>query len=198
MNVGKKTAVLIVDLQNSLTREGGANYYPTAGEMMLHVCTQLKKLRDEGAQLVYIWTKEGESSGLSCRAHLYNPELSGRLMPISDEHWMELDDRLPIDLEQDLILRKFTYSAFWGTPLLKILEQKGIENVLVCGIKTNVCCRQTILDSASHGFRTYMLRDMTSTNDEEIKTYHLEEIDKYFAKVLDSDEAIRRLHDGEF
>lgn len=198
MNVSKKTAVLIVDLQNSLTREGGSNYYPTAAEMMPRVCTQLAKMRETGAQLVYIWTKAGASSGLTCRAHYYNPELSGRLMPESDEKAMELDDRLPIDPEQDIILRKFTYSAFWGTPLLRLLEQRGIENVLICGIKTNVCCRQTMLDAVSHGFRTYMLRDMTSTNNEEIKAYHLAEMDKYFAKVLDSDEAIRRLNAGEF
>ncbi len=198
MNVSKKTAVLVVDLQNSLTREGGSNYYPTAAEMMPRVCTQLAKMREAGAQLVYIWTKAGASSGLTCRAHYYNPELSGRLMPVSDESAMELDDRLPIDPAQDIILRKFTYSAFWGTPLLELLEQRGIENVLVCGIKTNVCCRQTMIDAVSHGFRTYMLRDMTSTNNEKIKAYHLVEMDKYFAKVLDSDEAIRRLNAGEF
>ena len=119
-------------------------------------------------------------------------------MPLSDEHWMELDDRLPIDPTQDIILRKFTYSAFWGTPLLELLEQKGIENVLVCGIKTNVCCRQTMIDSVAHGFKTFMIRDMTSTNNEEIKAYHLAEMDKYFAKVLDSDEVIRRLETGVF
>lgn len=198
MNVSKKTAVVVVDLQKSLTREGGSNYYPTATEMMPRVCTQLAKMRELGAQLIYIWTKAGASSGLTCRAHYYNPELAGRLMPLSDESWMELDDDLPIDPEQDLIIRKFTYSAFWGTPLLKYLEQLGVENVLVCGIKTNVCCRQTMIDSVSHGFKTFMIRDMTSTNNDEIKAFHLAEMDKYFAKVLDSDEVIERLKAGVF
>ena len=96
MNVSKKTAVLIVDLQKSLTIEGGSNYYPTAAEMMPRVCTQLAKMREAGAQLVYIWTKASMSSGLTCRPHQYNPELSGRLMPEADSSWMELDDRLPI------------------------------------------------------------------------------------------------------
>ncbi len=198
MNASKKTAVIVVDLQNNLTREGGSNYYPSAAEMMPKVCEQLAKMRSAGAQLIYIWTKAGNSSGLTCRPHQFNKELSGRLMPESDDKWMELDDRLPVDPERDVIIRKFTYSAFWGTPLLEILEQKGIENVLICGIKTNVCCRQTMIDSVSHGFRTYMLRDMTSTNNDEIKEYHLAEMDKYFAKVIDSDEAVRRLETGVF
>ena len=70
--------------------------------------------------------------------------------------------------------------------------------MLVCGIKTNVCCRQTAIDSVSHNYKTYMVSDMTSTNNEEIKAYHLDEINRYFAKVIDSDEVLRRLDAGEF
>lgn len=202
MNMSKKTAVVIVDLQKCLTLEGGINYYPTATEMMPRVCTQLAKMRELGAQLIYVWSKPVNSSGLTATPHVNNPELSGRnlseLAQAADPSMVELDDRLPIDPEKDIILNKFTYSAFWGTPLLEILEQLGVENVLVCGIKTNVCCRATALDAVSHCFKTYMIRDMTSTNNEEIKNYHLAEIDKYFAKVIDSDEVLRRLQEHIF
>ena len=61
-----------------------------------------------------------------------------------------------------------------------------------------MCCRQTAIDSASHGFKTYIVRDMTSTNNNEIKEYHLAEMDKYFAKVLDSSEVLERLKDHRF
>lgn len=39
---------------------------------------------------------------------------------------------------------------------------------------------------------------MTSTNNEEIKAYHLAEMNKYFAKVLDSAEVLERLDSGAF
>ena len=202
MNVSKKTAVLIVDLQKGLTLEGGMNYYPTASEMMPRVCTQLAKMRELGAQLIYVWSKNVNSAGLTAAPHSINPELSGRnlsgLMRPDDLSVLELDDRLPIDPERDILLNKFTYSAFWHTPLLEILEQLGVENVLVCGIKTNVCCRATAIDAVIHCFKSYMIRDMTSTNNDEIKEYHLAEIDKYFAKVIDSDEVIRRLQEHTF
>ncbi len=202
MNVSKKTAVIVVDLQKSLTLEGGLNYYPTAGEMMPRVCEQLEKMRDLGAQLIYVWSKPVNSSGLTATPHSINPELSGRNMSKLDgadnAEGLELDDRLPIDPDRDILLNKFTYSAFWNTPLQEILEQKGIENVLVCGIKTNVCCRATAIDAVSHCYKTYMISDMTSTNNDEIKAYHLAEMDKYFAKVIDSNEVIRRLRENEF
>lgn len=43
-----------------------------------------------------------------------------------------------------------------------------------------------------------MVSDMTSTNNEEIKSYHLDEINRYFAKVIDSGEVISRLEAGTF
>lgn len=196
MKVGKKTALLCVDLQKNLTLEGGGNYYPTAAEMMPRVIENIQRFRELGAHIIYIWTKMHPSSGLTCAGPAVNPELAGRHVP--RPAWgMELDDRLTIDPEDD-VLCKFTYSAFWGTPLVERLQQKGVENVLVCGIKTNVCCRQTAIDSTSHGFKTYVIQDMTCTNNREIKDYHLAEMDKYFAKVIDSGEVIRRLGSGEF
>lgn len=198
MKVSKKTAIIAVDLQKSLTMPGGNNYYETATEMMDRVAENLNKMREKGALIIYIWTKTQLSSGLTCAAPAINPDLEGRVLSKKTDEMLELDDRLRVVPEKDLVICKHTYSAFWGTPLLEALEQNGIENVVVCGIKTNICCRQTVVDSASHGYKTYIIRDMTSTNNEEIKAYHLAEMNKYFAKVLDSAEVLERLDSGTF
>lgn len=198
MKPWKKTALIVVDLQKSLTMEGGENYYPTAGEMLPRVAENINKMRDLGALVVYIWSKTHYSSGLTAAGPMFNAELSGRVLKHGDSTWLELDDRLTFVPERDVMLCKHTYSAFWGTPLLEVLQQNGVENVLVCGIKTNVCCRQTAIDATSHGYKTFMIRDMTSTNDEETKAYHLDELNRYFAKVIDSQEVLRRLESGAF
>lgn len=198
MKVSKKTALLVVDLQKSLTIEGGNNYYATAGEMMSRVAENINLMREKGVLIIYIWTKTHLSSGLTTAAPAINPDLEGRIMGPKTDEMLELDDRLTYLPEKDILVCKHTYSAFWGTPLLNILCQNGIENVLVCGIKTNICCRQTAVDSASHGFKTYIIRDMTSTNNDEIKAYHLAEMNKYFAKVLDSAEVLERLDTNQF
>lgn len=198
MNVSKKTALIVVDLQKSLTTEAGDNYYETAGEMMERVAENINKMRDAGALIIYIWSKTHVSSGLTSAAPAINPDLTGRVMGPKSDEMLELDDRLTYIPEKDVLICKHTYSAFWGTPLIEVLQQNGVENVVVCGIKTNVCCRQTAIDAASHGFKTYIIRDMTSTNNNEIKEYHLAEMDKYFAKVLDSKEVLERLKDHRF
>ena len=198
MNVSKKTALIVVDLQKSLTTEAGDNYYETAGEMMDRVAENINKMRDAGVLIIYIWSKTHLSSGLTSAAPAINPDLTGRVMGPKSDEMLELDDRLTYIPEKDVLICKHTYSAFWGTPLIEVLQQNGVENVVVCGIKTNVCCRQTAIDAASHGFKTYIIRDMTSTNNNEIKEYHLAEMDKYFAKVLDSKEVLERLKDHRF
>lgn len=196
MKMNRKTALICVDLQKNLTVEGGGNYYPTATEMIDRVARRINEFRDRGVQIVYIWSMPHLSSGLCSNGPKLNPELAGRMVP-HPEWGRELDDRLTVK-EEDWIIRKFTYSAFWNTPLLEKLQQAGVENVLVCGIKTNVCCRQTAIDSVSHNFKTFMVSDMTSTNDEKTKAFHLDEINRYFAKVIDSQEVLRRLDNGEF
>lgn len=196
MLLEKKTALLSVDLQKMLTMPDGDNYYPTAGEMMPRVVEMIDRFREKGVLIVHVWTKYHNSSGVTASAKAVNPELNGRIIQLkADSH--ELDDRIHV-MPEDIVMRKFSYSAFLNTPLLEILQQNGVENVLVCGIKTNVCCRQTAIDSVSHNFKTYMIRDMLSTNSQEISDYHLDEIDRYFAKVIDSNEVLRRLDSGEF
>ena len=191
-----KTALLSVDLQNSLTRSTGDNYYPTADPMMRKTIEMMPLFRKKGVLIIHIWTKYHNSSGLTASAKTVNPEMDGRVIK-HDATSHEIDSRIEI-FDEDIVLRKFTYSAFLNTPLVEILQQAGVENVLVSGIKTNVCCRQTAIDSVSHNFKTYMISDMTSTNNDEIKKYHLDEINRYFAKVIDSEEVIRRLESGEF
>ena len=89
-------------------------------------------------------------------------------------------------------------SAFFGTDLAKILRERGVENVLVCGVKTNVCCRATATDASAYRFRTYMISDMLGTNTKEINDFHLAEMTKYFAKAISSDEVCERLKNGAF
>lgn len=190
-----ETALLSVDLQKVLTLPGGDNYYETAGRMMPLLAERMNAFRDSGVLIVHIWTKYHNSSGVTASAKSVNPEMAGRVIRNTPEGY-DLDSRITV-APQDVVLRKFSYSAFLNTPLLETLQQRGIENVLVCGIKTNVCCRQTAIDSVSHGFKTYMIRDLVSTNTQDISAYHLEEINRYFARVIDSDEVLRRLEAGE-
>jgi nicotinamidase/pyrazinamidase len=51
------------------------------------------------------------------------------------------------------------YSGFQGTELAKILREKGVKRVVVCGIATDYCVRATAHDALQEGFKVLVLED---------------------------------------
>ena len=51
------------------------------------------------------------------------------------------------------------YSGFEGTQLDEFLKEKGIDTVVVCGLATDYCVKNTAIDAANAGFRTVVVSD---------------------------------------
>ena len=51
------------------------------------------------------------------------------------------------------------YSGFQGTELARILRDKGVHRVVVCGIATDYCVRATAQDALQEGFEVLLLED---------------------------------------
>ncbi len=194
-----KTAVLVIDMQKDFTQPDGRFYYPeTTGVMMKTFPDKINQMREAGALVVIVYTAHPKEE------KEINPELTRMFRDgkkaslVEGTKGAQLDERIPYKEEQDLLWRKYVPSAFFGTGLDQVLREKGIENVLVCGVKTNVCCRATATDAYSHRFRTYMISDMLGTNTAQINDFHLEEMTKYFAKAITSEEVLQRFGRGEF
>ena len=193
-----KTAVLVIDMQKDFTVPEGRFYYPeTTGVMMESFVSKLNHLRKLGALIVIVYTAHDKDE------KEVNPELTRmfrngkKISLVEGSEGAQLDERIIVHPD-DILFRKSVPSAFFNTNLSQILHDKGIENVLVCGVKTNVCCRATATDASSYKFKTYMLSDMLGTNTKEINEFHLNEMTKYFAKAISSDEAIERFEKGLF
>jgi nicotinamidase/pyrazinamidase len=54
---------------------------------------------------------------------------------------------------------KDAYSGFDGTELAKILREKGVQRVVVCGLATDYCVRATAHDALKEGFEVLLLED---------------------------------------
>jgi len=52
------------------------------------------------------------------------------------------------------------YSGFDGTELAKILREKGVRRVIICGIATDYCVRATAQDALREGFEVVVLEDV--------------------------------------
>ena len=60
------------------------------------------------------------------------------------------------------------YDGFLNTDLEKILHEKGVRQVVVCGVVTNLCCETTARSAFMRGFEVYFLEDGTATFSKEM------------------------------
>ena len=93
----------------------------------------------------------------------------------------------------DIFLFKNRYSALiqGSSDLQKVLDDRGIQNLLVTGTKTNVCCEATARDAMMLDYNTVMISDATAalSNDEHRAT--LETFIQQFGDVMTADETLQ-------
>ncbi|BFG17459.1 hypothetical protein CerSpe_037330 [Prunus speciosa] len=95
---------------------------------------------------------------------------------------------------QDHVVHKNTYSAFRNTGLQEYLQERGVEEVIVTGVMTNLCCETTAREAFIRGFRVFFSTDATGTSDPELHEATLKNLAYGFAYLVDCN----RLEGGLF
>jgi len=88
------------------------------------------------------------------------------------------------------IIEKPHYDAFAYTNLGALLRKKHIRNVLVSGVRTEVCVDATAKRSALEGYETFIIKDLVATYDDR-KSIHagvLRFFQSYYGFVVTSRE----------
>ena len=62
-------------------------------------------------------------------------------------------------LDSEIVIDKPGKGAFYATELGDILQKYGIENLLVCGVTTEVCVNTTVREANDRGYRCVVLAD---------------------------------------
>lgn len=87
--------------------------------------------------------------------------------------------------EEELVVEKNTYSGFRGTQLEERLKGMGVEEVIVTGVMTNLCCETTAREAFVRGFRVFFSTDATATSSEELHQATLMNMAYGFAYLVD-------------
>ena len=115
----------------------------------------------------------------------------GELIIAGTEDWKFLPE-IVID-EMDGILPKKRYSAFFETDLDERLRAKGVNDLIISGVMTNLCCETTARDAFMRDYRVFMLIDGTATRKSELHLATLKNLGFGFAYLLTCDELIQML-----
>jgi len=160
----KKTAMIVVDMQNDFVASGAAMETPAARAVVPKLAEALKICRDAGIKIIYtahVHRSDGSDMGLFDDMH---PPIANRNALVDGTPGVEIYPELAPAVGEHVI-KKHRYSGFFGTDLDIILREWGVDTVIISGTTTENCCQATARDAMFRNYRVAFLSDATATYD---------------------------------
>jgi nicotinamidase-related amidase len=165
------TALLIIDMQRDFMEPGGfgetlGNDVSQLDRAVKPIAAVLGAARDLGMLVVH--TREGHLPDLSDAPpakiergapslRIGDPGPMGRILIRGEAGHDIIPALYPLDSE--VVIDKPGKGAFYATELGDVLQKYGIENLLVCGVTTEVCVNTTVREANDRGYRCVVLSD---------------------------------------
>ncbi len=190
-----RCALLVIDMQDEFVKPGWTPYWvPEATEIVHRIKTLVDHCRSRDIPIVF-------TAFAHTHHYLDRPKTSG-LMPNryhqlgrGDPSWFK-DGTIWHELapmQNDIMIRKSSYGAFYDTPLETILKNLERDTVIICGTLTSFCCGTTARQAYERGFRVVFGSDITATDDPSLQDPELRVLRKGFARVLPLSQIIEEL-----
>jgi isochorismate hydrolase len=175
----KHSALLVIDLQNYFQQI----VQPVLGNIqnVIQFCRQKK--------IPVIFTQHGHTDAASDGGVL--GEWWGQVILHGTKDWKFIPE-MKIE-SKDLVLQKKRYSAFFETDLEKFLRSKGIKDLIISGVMTNLCCETTARDAFMRDYRVFFLIDGTATGKDDHHLATLKNLGYGFAYLMTCNELIQNL-----
>lgn len=147
-----RSALLVVDMQNDFVKPGGALVVPDAEATVPAIARLLSAARGAGMRVVFSQDTHDAD----------DPEFA-----IWGEHarrgtwgWQIVNELAP--REDELVVQKVRYDAFYGTDLEHHLRVWGVDTLIICGTVANVCVHYTAAGAGLRWFHVIVPRDAVS------------------------------------
>ncbi|KFK38971.1 hypothetical protein AALP_AA3G183400 [Arabis alpina] len=170
----KNTALLVIDMQNDFIDEGSVMQVKGGKSIIPNVVRVVELARQRGILVIWV-VREHDPQGRDVelfRRHLYKSEKVGPT--VKGTVGAELVDGLMTKEEEDYKIVKTRFSAFFGTNLHSFLQTSGVNNLVIAGVQTPNCIRQTVFDAVELDYPSVtVITDATAAATPEIHTANI-------------------------
>ncbi|MGE0698824.1 MAG: isochorismatase family protein [Hyphomicrobiaceae bacterium] len=200
--VPRRTALVVVDLQNGFMAAGQPAEMPTARAIVPNVNRLAAATRAAGGTVVWIkntYDAEAAMTWTVWRGHFATGDWGQRMeqafTPGDPGH--EIYGALDVEPD-DLVIPKRRFSALvqGSSSLDTVLRQRGLDTLIIVGTATNVCCESTIRDGMMMNYKCIMVSDANACRTDEEHNATLATVSILFGDVRSTDEVITMLATG--
>ncbi len=183
----EKSALMVIDMQNFFLDETSPTFTKGGSAIVPNVKRLISVFRNAGRPVIFT-------------RHVHHPDnidcgimgwwWDGMCIEGSPESEI-FSELAPIQREK--VIEKHRYSAFYNTDMETILRCQEIEDIVISGIMTNMCCESTARDAYYRDYRVFFLADGTAAVCEEMHLASLMNLAYGFAHICTTDEIIGQL-----
>jgi nicotinamidase-related amidase len=179
------TAVVVVDMQNGFCHPDGSLYAPASEDALDPVTEIVSRAVDAGARVVY--TRDVHTSEQFEDNHYYD-EFDRWGEHVVEGTWdAQLHDDLDVR-DDDHVVEKHTYDAFYQTELEGYLDAHGVDDLLICGTLANVCVLHTAGSAGLRDYRPVLVEDAVGYIEDEHREYALDHADWLFGELVERED----------
>ncbi len=184
-----RCALVVIDLQRGIV---SMPTLPRPSQEVVANAARLAGAQRAGGGLVVLVRVTPRPDGRDALQPTLDP---GPPLPARAPGWAEIVPELA-GHEEDLVITKRQWGAFYGTELDLQLRRRAVRTILLCGISTNIGVESTARDAYERGYDQVFVEDAMAARSAVEHAHTVAHVFPRIGRVRSTDQVVVALHGG--